>query len=355
LTASQHEWTSTTSPSQGAEWLRSAGSIAVLTHAKPDGDAAGSSLALCRSLRQGGIDAVSWFVGPNPPWLAELAGPTPYRTFPPGSQPAPSQGDDHSDIDDQRAAVIVDTGAWSQLAEFRTWLESRRERTMVIDHHLHGDPDITSNRLLDIAAASCTEIVAPLCAQLLNLDSTAKLPTEIASPIYLGLATDTGWFRHSNVRPATLRIAADLLDAGVDHAALYTLVEQQDTAARWRLLGRALSTLELARHGSVAVVSLSLEDFRLSKASPNDTGGFADKLLTIGQVQVAAVLTESAPENPDAEPITKISFRSKPGRNPVDVNELARKLGGGGHARAAGAKINQPLANARELVLKALS
>lgn len=332
-----------------AQRLTSAGPIAVITHAKPDGDAAGSSIALTRSLRKAGIDAVSWFVGPNPPWLPELASDTPYATFEPGTTATPPQG-----VDDQRSAVIVDTGAWSQLAEFKPWLLQRPDRTLIIDHHLHGDPDITPNRLLDTAAASCTEIVAPVCAQLLQLENCSSLPTDVATPIYLGLATDTGWFRHSNVRPATLRLAADLIDAGVDHAALFTLVEQQDTAARWRLLGRALNTLELARHGSVAVVSLTLDDFKDSKASPNDTGGFADKLLTIGQVQVAAVLTESASENNDNGPITKVSFRSKPGPKAIDVNELARTLGGGGHARAAGAKINQPITTARELVLKSL-
>ena len=307
MTTGQHNtWTSTTTPTQVARHLAAAGPIAVITHAKPDGDAAGSSIALTRSLRKAGIDAVSWFVGPNPPWLPELAADTPYATFEPGTPATPPQG-----VDDQRSAVIVDTGAWSQLAEFKPWLLQRPDRTLIIDHHLHGDPDITPTDSRH-AAASCTEIVAPGLRTLLQLDNCSSLPTDVATPIYLawrptpaGSGTPTSgpprsdWPPTSSTRASITRPCSRWSNSKTPpHAGGFSD-------------GR--STLELARHGSVAVVSLTLDDFKDSKASPNDTGGFADKLLTIGR-SGRGCPHRIASENNDNGPITKVSFAANPAR-----------------------------------------
>ena len=187
-----------------------------------------------------------------------------------------------------------------------------------------------------------------------GVDSPAKLPRNVAEPLYLGIATDTGWFRHSSVTPATLRLTADLLQAGVDHTRLFRVIEQQDQASRWRLLGRALRSLELHDNGRIALLSLTLEDFRDSGADRNDTSGFADMLLTVASVQLSVVFTEQE-SAPGREALTKLSLRSKPGPDAIDVNALASRLGGGGHARAAGAKINAPIDQARAIFLKAIA
>ncbi len=331
-------------------------SIVLLTHAKPDGDAAGSTLALCRAINYAAQRDVAevWYVGPFPRWLDELADantPTPVRRLEPGVPAALQPG-----AAEPQAILVLDTGSWPQLAEVEPVLRAAFERAIVIDHHLHGDADSAPVKLLDTKAAATTEVVAPVCVGLVGADGAAELPLPIAEPLYLGLATDTGWFHHSNVRAATMRLAADLIDAGVDPARLYQLIEQRDGAARWKLLGRALTSLTLhplPEGGHAALMRLWLTDFAEAGANRNDTGGFADMVMSIETVRVSAVLSEGE-VNAGEPPLTKISLRSKSGPSEIDVNELSRSLGGGGHARAAGARIRAPLEEAERQLLTAL-
>jgi phosphoesterase RecJ-like protein len=356
-------WATNATPEQIVARLREAihaaaaggAPILLFTHAKPDGDAAGSTLALCRAINlAAGRDAAQvWYAGPFPRWLDELAAEpaasAPIRKLG-GTGIAPVTASQHP------AILVLDTGSWPQLTEVELLLRANFERAIVIDHHLHGDADSGATKLIETAAAATTEVVAPICVGLLGLDGPAELPRPIAEPLYLGLATDTGWFHHSNVRAATMRLAADLIDAGVDTARLYQLVEQRDGPSRWRLLGRALNSLQLrplSRGGDVALMRLSLDDFARAGANRNDTGGFADMVMSIESVRVCAVLSEGEIE-PGEPPLTKISLRSKAGPGEIDVNEISRSLGGGGHARAAGARVRAPLDEAERQLLAAL-
>jgi phosphoesterase RecJ-like protein len=325
-------WDCNTTPAELAGVLKGAKRVVCLTHSRPDGDAAGSTLAGCRALRHIGIDARACYVGPAPRWLPEMAGDTPYTVVPPGTPARATPVGEEPDV-----VLVTDTGTWTQLAEFADWLRPLRDRTIVADHHLHGDPDVARWRLVRTTDAASTQVIAPLCAAVLERPAN-RLPRDVADALYLGLATDTQWFRLSNVSPPTLRLAADLLECGVDHTRLYEMIEQQDTPGRWRLLGRALSSLELHADGAVAFMRLTLDDFAQAGADRNDTGGFADMVQHIGTVRVAVILTESD-TRPGEPPTTKVSMRSKPGPDAIDVNALTRALGGGGHARAAGAKM----------------
>jgi bifunctional oligoribonuclease and PAP phosphatase NrnA len=320
-------WTSNIDVPAAAKWLRGAKSVVLLTHAKPDGDAAGSTLAMARTLIACGIDATIFYVSPVPRWLPIIAGDTPYQVLEASAkrnQPALAAMNPD-------AVVITDTGSWTQLDETREWIAARRDRTLVIDHHLHGDAEVSRHKILGIGEASATLVLAPLCCELLKCPAST-LPQPIAEAIYLGMGTDTQWFKLSNVSPKALRLAADLMEAGVDHTRLYELIEQQDAAARWKLLGCALTSLELHHHGRVAIMQLSLKDFGGCRADRNDTSGFADMVLHIASVQVAVVLTE-ADFSPDEPPVTKVSMRSKPGPDAVDVNRITMSLGGGGASR----------------------
>lgn len=342
-------WASTFDIPAAARWLRTAKSVVLLTHAKPDGDAAGSTLAMARTLIACGIDARIFYISPPPRWLPEIAMDTPHVIL----EGSAKRDQPLLHAMNPDAVVITDTGSWPQLDETRPWIEARRDRTLVIDHHLHGDPDVSKHKFLGIGEASTTLVLAPLCCELLGCPAS-KLPTPIAEAIYLGLATDTQWFKLSNVSSQALRLAADLLDAGVNHTRLYELIEQQDAAARYKLLGCALTSLELHHHGRVAIMQLSLKDFGGCRADRNDTSGFADMVLHIASVRVAVVLTE-ADAAPGEPAVTKVSMRSKPGPDAVDVNQITVSLGGGGHARAAGAKmVGVTIEEARDRVLTAL-
>lgn len=333
-----------------AERIARASSVVVLTHAKPDGDAVGSSLALVRAIAQSrrttpngvACPAEAWYTGPMPLWFTSVHRNTKARPLGP-DQPIPPLDPD--------LVVIVDTGSWSQLDRFADWVKPKHDKTVIIDHHRQGDPDVGVLRVIDAAAASATELVAELACLLLKCASPAELDESIAEPLYMGLATDTGWFKHSNVTPRVFRLAADLLEAGVRHEELFLNIESRDRPARLRLMARSLSSIEFFLGGTVAVQSLQQADFQATGAAPQDIGGFVDLARSIEEVRVSALLTEM--NTPDGM-LTKVSLRSKGGANMVDVNIIANTFGGGGHAQAAGARIPLPIAEAKAKLIEAL-
>lgn len=347
------QWTSTTTVSELADWIREQKSLLLLTHAKPDGDALGSTLALARTINaitntSGAASAAEcWYAAPMPEWSKTLIANTKVRTI-----------EDHQPLPgalDPEAIIITDTGSWTQLAPFAEFLRPRLERTAIIDHHLQGDAEIASRRLLDTGAAAVVQPVAELCCHLLGLDCPSMLPTDIATPLYAGLTTDTGWFRHSNVDGRVMQLAGQLLDAGVNHTALYAMLYQRDRASRFKLMARALESMQLVHDKHAAVMTLRLEDFKETNAAPGETGGFVDIPQSVASIRVVAMLTEQK----DSDGVfTKVSLRSKPdeweGKPPVDVNQVCNTLGGGGHARAAGAKIRLPLEQATLKLIEAL-
>jgi phosphoesterase RecJ-like protein len=351
-------WQSNTDAAGIAAKLKQAAPVLVLTHAKPDGDAAGSTLALARTLRRCGIAAEIAYVGPVPGWLDEIAGSaagTPRREFAPMKPCEPVDGKPWNGRA-PAAVAVVDTGSWQQVAEMKPVLEGRGESVVLVDHHAHGDAEIASARLIRTECASCTEVLAPVCCALLGLPSAARLPLDVATPLYLGLATDTGWFRFSSVTPATLRLAADLREAGVNHTDLYRMIEQQDEISRWKLLGRALNSVQThdlgKPWGKLSVMRLTLRDFDECGADRNDTGGFADMVLGVKDVGASAVLTEGEVA-PGEAPLTKISLRSKPVPQPLDVGTLTKRMGGGGHFHAAGVKVRVGMDEATKMMLEA--
>lgn len=329
---------------QIADRLRIARRVVLLTHSKPDGDAVGSTLALARTLDRLKIEAVPIYLPPWPTRMNPIVGRTRVIHESHGCWEQPW-------LESVDTIGILDTGSWVQIADAKPWLASRTSRAVLVDHHSHGDGDIAGMRHIHPASASACELVAELCGILLEITDRRRFPLEIAEPLYLGLATDTGWFRYSNMKPDTLRLAADLIEAGVDANRLYRTVEQADTPSRLELIRRALDSLELLDGNRAAMMTVTRADVAACQASQDEVGGLTDLPQTIGSVRVIAVLTEVE------EKLTKVSLRSKaadPGQREVDVNVLAHRFGGGGHVHAAGAKIRLPLADAREKVRKAL-
>jgi bifunctional oligoribonuclease and PAP phosphatase NrnA len=350
------DWRTNTTLDELATTLRSARRVVVSTHLKPDGDAVGSSLAITRALNLsawGGTAGVpraeAWYSGPQPPWLDAIAGTTPRRVVDKDSIP----NDDGRPVD---AVVITDTGSWSQLEPISEWLAPRREMTMVVDHHVQGDPDTSARRFVETSAAAACQPMAELCRRVLGLSSIAALPKAVAEPLYLGLCTDTGWFRHSNVDAGVMRTAGELLSTGVEHYPLYREIEQRETLPRLRLLGRALESIEMHLNDRLAVITLRRRDFEETRAATGDAGGFTDFTQMMPQVEVTAILTEALPAEyglpTDSGPITKVSMRSKAGGAEIDVNRIAKALSGGGHVRAAGARMQGPLDQTKASIIR---
>lgn len=348
-----HEWTSSIDAKGIADWIKEQRTLLLLTHAKPDGDALGSTVALARAINitretSGAISAAEcWYAAPMPEWSKTIIANTKARVIE-DHQPVPGAFD-------PEGILITDTGSWSQLAPFAEFLKPRLDRTTIIDHHLQGDAEIATRRLLDKDAAAVVQPVAEICCHLLGFDCPSKLPVDVATPLYVGLATDTGWFKHSNVDGRVMRLAGQLLDAGVNHTSLFAMLYQRDRASRFKLMARALESMQLIHDKHAAIMCLKLDDFKDTGAAPGETGGFVDIPQSVASIRVVAILTEQK----DADGVfTKVSLRSKPdewdGKPPVDVNQVCNTLGGGGHARAAGCKIRLPLEEAALKLIEAL-
>lgn len=327
------EWISNATVSDAVAWFDGRERIALVTHAKPDGDALGSTSALVRTLRTRGVDATAYYCGPMPTWAGEVLEGVPSEHLAGGSLPT-------GEFD---GVVVCDTGSWGQIDPLHDWVRERHDRCLVVDHHLRGDGEMSPLRLIDTKAAAVCEPVAHICAGLLGV-GPASLDRATAGALYTGLATDTGWFRFSNVTPETLRLVASLLEAGADAAKIYAMVMQQDRPARLRLMAKAFSSATFEFGGEFVVMRLTAADIHEAKGGPEDTGGFADPALAIASVRAVCVLTEvegsgggSGGANGGGA-LVKASLRSKPGAGMINVSDLAASLGGGGHANAAGVK-----------------
>ena len=300
-----------------AERVKSAEMVVISTHVKPDGDAFGGTLGMARIVERIGHRADIWHMPPTPDAFRPLLGDNKIHFVGKDGMP-------HENAD---LIVIVDTCAWSQLENLRLYLETKRERICVLDHHIQGD-DIADLCYADASAGSVCEIITEFVPML-----GLELDVELATPLYLGIATDTGWFRFSNTTARTMRHAARLLEAGVDHNGLMQMSEQRDRPSRLRLLANALPSLELFQNDSIAVLSLRHSDYEQCGAAGEDNHGFADLPLCVESIQMVCVITEAQ------RGIVKLSLRSKAGTDAINVSEFAAPFGGGGHARASGAKI----------------
>jgi phosphoesterase RecJ-like protein len=175
-----------------------------------------------------------------------------------------------------------------------------------------------------------------------------KLDAELAQPLYTAMATDTGWFAFSNTTAKTMRLAAQCIEAGVEPNLLYQRLYQSERSRRMKLHASGYASLELLADERIAVMHLTAADFARTGTKLPATEDLVNWPMAIGAVELSVFCCET-PESPDGRP-TKVSFRSK-GR--VDCSKLAGTFGGGGHARAAGAKIDAPLAEARQRVIEA--
>lgn len=338
-----NDYTSNLTLDQAADQLRlCTGSITVITHAKPDGDAAGTLAALVTALNSIGKQTRGVLCPPIASSLNFLA-----------ENHAIKVANDASGLPaDTEQLVIVDTGAYSQLGPLEDAVRPLLDQTLILDHHLSGDVE-AKHKYIDTTAAAAAEIIAALIDKLVDREAISNDDKQtINEALFTGIASDTGWFRFSNVTPNTHRLAADLIAGGVDHAGLHARLEQVERPEKLKLLIRAVDSLELLADDQAAVMTLTTSDFVETGARLEETERLIDIPQQVGTIQVIALISEAQTES---GPQTRVSFRSKPTPDAVNVAELAATFGGGGHARAAGAKIDQPIDQARPLIVAALS
>lgn len=320
-----------------AQRISSSKRIVVTTHAKPDGDAMGSVLAFKRALEPA-IQVDILLMGPVTASMRAVAGETPW--FNAEEQMPPANED---------LVIVVDTGAFSQVSMIEQWLRDRHDHVIVLDHHASGD-DTGSLRYIDSKAASATMLVLEVLDAMGVRVQGGR--ASAAEALFCGLATDTGWFRHSNADARAFSVASRLLELDIDRDGLFRSIEETARPSRIALQAIALNSLEYVLDGRGSIMRLGPDDFKTASASSGELAGTVNIPMVIGDLEFSILLySETGLE-------TKASFRSKPPKRRngpfVNVSELAGRLGGGGHVHASGARIACGLDEARAKIQSAL-
>jgi bifunctional oligoribonuclease and PAP phosphatase NrnA len=294
------------------EEIRAADRFLLTTHEGPDGDALGSLLALHQILTQLGKDSVMFLAA------KEFPLPVEYRFL-------PLEEVFHEppvDVVD-RLLVFLDCGNIDRMPV--GFLHRGESRILNIDHH-HDNTGFGTLNLVDTDASCTAEILFEL-AKLLGVELTP----EIAGALYVALVTDTGRFMYENTSPTTHRVAAELIEAGVDVHDTYRRLYERVPIEKLRLVARAIERIERFADCNLAVTYISADDYADTGASEVLTEGIIDHVRALDGTEVAAMIRDKTDGGRAAR---KVSLRSTVGR--VDVSAIARKRGGGGHRRAAG-------------------
>ena len=295
----------------------------LLSHTKPDGDALGSLVAMRALLQSQGADPLAVMFDPIPKRYALF---TRY-----GPIPVLGRDTQESDLTYVDGIILLDTCAYSQLDPLAEWLRAARQPKLAVDHHITRDDSADLYLIDEQAAATCLILYDWARAVGWHLDKVAR------DVLFVGIAMDTGWFRHSNTDGRTLAAVADLVAGGVSPTELYRELFQCESPGRIRLLGAALNSLELHSDGRLAVTLLSAQDFIAAGATPADTEDIVNEPMRIDSVAVSVLLAEREGG------LIGVSFRSKPPFDEtapdIDVAAVAQAFGGGGHRRASAARI----------------
>jgi len=222
-----------------------------------------------------------------------------------------------------RAVVFLDCGNIDRMPV--DFLSREGQFKINVDHH-HDNTLFGDVNLVEVDASCTAEIVYEL-AILLGVEITPQ----IAAALYVGLVTDTGKFMYENTNARTHRIAADLVEAGVDVDETYRRLYEHVPIEKLRLLSRALEGIRHHCEGRLVLAYITAADYEAAGAGEEMTEGIIDHLRSVEGARVAALIRDLGDRGRAAR---KVSLRSSDGA--VDVSAIARLHGGGGHKRAAG-------------------
>ena len=297
--------------------LIAADKIVITAHVNPDGDAIGSTLAMLQILREMGKNVSVYIDDKIPknfsllPFAEEIMRPRDYEKI-------------TADL-----LVILDT-APDRIGEVKNIVTAP---ILNIDHHITNKNE-ENDLYIDADAAATCEIILNLCHEL-----KAELTTNIAVCLYTGLATDTGFFNYSNTKPATLRAAAELVEAGVKPNLISEQVEKR-SYRDIKIMSATLQTTKIFYGGKVAGMFIDRELYK----EVDSTEGLIDLIRVIDGVDIAFLITEKERN------VCRVSMRSKE----VEVSAIAQRLGGGGHVRAAGCTIEKNLDMAKRILIRTI-
>jgi phosphoesterase RecJ-like protein len=295
-----------------AEAIRDHDRFLVTTHENPDGDALGSLLAAKLLLELLGKDVVIYLAGQVPI-------PREYQFMELDKLLREAPADAH-----ERVLLALDCANERRLGPDPSLYE-RAPLVIDIDHH-HDNTRFGQLNYIQADASSTGEIIRDLIREL-----GVELTPEIAEALYIAIVTDTGRFQYANTTAKALRLAAELVDAGADVHRVFQGVYENVAFAKLKLIARALEHAQVYEGGRVIVSHLERADFEEAGAEEPYSEGIIDYLRAVEGAEIAALIRQ--PPTRDG-PTRRVSLRTT--AEGVDVSEIARKSGGGGHQMAAG-------------------
>jgi bifunctional oligoribonuclease and PAP phosphatase NrnA len=297
---------------QAADAIRGGERFLVTTHENPDGDALGSMLAMKLALDQLGKDALMLLVGDAP-----LPGEYSFMRLD-GLKRRPP--DDAS----ERILLAVDCANESRIGPDPEVLQLS-PLVLNIDHH-HDNSRFGDVNVIDATASSTGELLRDLFREL-----DVELTPAIAEALYIALVTDTGRLQYTNTTPKSLRLAAELVEAGADLHRIFQGVYESVQFAKLKLLARALQRAQVYEGGRLVVSYLLRDDFQDVGAAEPYSEGIIDYLRAVEGADMAVLIREPPRSG---GPLRRVSLRAS--HDELDVSAIARKSEGGGHRQAAG-------------------
>jgi phosphoesterase RecJ-like protein len=304
-------------------------SFLLTTHINPDGDGLGSEAAMALWLRSLGKGVRVLNDSPVPAAFTFLTRHHPIELF------EPELAERAFDASD--ALIVLDVSNRQRIGRLSPVLDRHLMPVAVVDHHVTHAHGFGQVNVIEPEASATGEIVYDLIRE-----SGTELDRDLAEALYVALMTDTGSFRFSNTDRHAHRMAADLLTHGLDPQRIHTQVYSHASAARLRFFGEVLSALELLEDGRIVTLDASPEQFQRHGLEGADTDGLVDLPRSIAGVEAVALFSEVEPGK------VKVSMRST-GR--VAVDQIASRLGGGGHPHAAGVMLRGTRSEARARIL----
>jgi len=312
--------------------VNSSEKILIITHRKPDGDACGCVIALSEALKQLGKKAQAVFLSQIPRWYLFLFESEPMVL---GQDESPEEliGGTLGEPD---LVIILDTNSLAQLPDFSEYLKENAKPVIVFDHHITGD-GLGDIELTDSSSGATAVILFEFFKR-----ADWRITEKMARSLFAAIAADTGWFRFSNADGTVFRICSELISSGAVPPQLYHMLYENFSPQRFELARIMLNSLELHFNGRYADQEIRQADFKKTGAGYADTESLIDECRRIKTVEAASLFVELADGR------IRCSMRSSGG---VDVCQIARKAGGGGHKKAAGAYLPGPLKSARQFIL----
>ena len=306
--------------------------IFISTHINPDGDSLGSAFAMYHYLKKLGKDCRI---------INHSEVPLVYSFL--------NEKEIFNEISDENIAfiknadlgIILDIGDFYRLGEVANIIESNTVETINIDHHPLTENDFFTHNFINLDASSVGEILYSYFSSL----GSDIIDKEMMLGIYSAVLTDTGSFRFSNTNQLSHEIAVDAIKMGINISEIYQNIYENSSVSRIKLLGNVIQKLNFDCNGELLWFSLNNDMIKEVDGTNQDFDGFTDFFRGIQGVEIALMLY-------DLKGKVRLSFRSK---GKYKVNDVAKKMGGGGHPFAAAALVDGEFSDVKSTVLGLLS